>query len=211
MRTRRLESTCRDCPQVYSQARYTSLGRHGRTAYVLFGEHARHLDLQGTLVCREGAVRPRPVYQKHGSSHPTGQRVGPSAVDPLSLAGQRNPAHAQIKCPRPCVRTLPAIKLKRFRAFFMDPVALERCCSWNRALTRIRPRRPADTSSILRFVVRWHPSLGRLRRRIRQFVGDWRAVLESFGGRLQSFNMQVAYSLAGRPLHVLCRGGRLSV
>jgi hypothetical protein len=98
------------------------------------------------------------------------------------------------------------LKVQRFKLFFLNPDVVHRCEVWKRRLVYNTAVKPTSEGAVLRFVVKWHPSLAGLNSVIAKFFDEWRGSLGPPGSKMANLTVQVAYGLAGKPLYLLCRG-----
>jgi hypothetical protein len=96
--------------------------------------------------------------------------------------------------------------VQRFKQFFLSSDVTHQCEVWKRKLIYTKAQKLTSEEAVLRFVVKWHPSLAGLNSVIAKFFDEWRGSLGPPGSKMANLSVQVAYGLAGKPLYLLCRG-----
>ena len=61
------------------------------------------------------------------------------------------------------------LKVQRFKQFFLGSDVIRKCELWKRRLTHTNTNKHASEGAVLRFVVKWHPSLAGLNSVIANF------------------------------------------
>ena len=102
-------------------------------------------------------------------------------------------------------------KVARFRSFYLDPAVLAKCAKHRPRLTGIAPEVRPDSLRLIRVVVRYHPGLDRLSSRLNAVCRLWNRLLAGIPKKnpLLGFRVQVAFTRASAPLHVICKRGKL--
>lgn len=95
-----------------------------------------------------------------------------------------------------------AWKIKRFRSFFMHERRIRSCLDWKP--TR-RTSGKTGAGCMVRAFLPWHPALVGISSKLKKLAEAWNEELLFCSSGSFSPSLQVAYSLAGKPLHAVCR------
>ncbi len=96
------------------------------------------------------------------------------------------------------------LKVRRFARFFLSPKVIRTCKVWRPPLGGYT-RSAGPVGRILRVVLPWHPALKGLCTRLNLLLQEWGDLREDWEATSFLPRAQVAYSMAARPLHILCR------
>ncbi len=98
-------------------------------------------------------------------------------------------------------------KLARWAYFFMDPEVLQKCATWQAPLIQQKSAKTC-LGDVFRCVVRYHPGLAGLSRRLNNVCNSWQSILSHVGGlrnRFANIRVQVSNRMAARQLFALVR------
>lgn len=97
------------------------------------------------------------------------------------------------------------LKVERFQKFGLAPAAIKRCEAWRPNHDLYRVGRESVRVFKVRIVVGWHPALKNLGGRLRAVCARWAPLIAAACGWRGDVSVEVAYKLAGAPLHAMLR------